>query len=59
MYRKSSDKHQLFPRAKADGLGIRADFFKNKVLIAFVHNFQKFQREFLKESFTFVVTNKV
>ena len=41
IYRKSSDKHQLFPRAKADGLGIRADFFKNKVLIEFVHNFKE------------------
>ena len=41
MYRKSSDKHQIFPRAKADGFGIRADFLKNKVLIEFVHNLKE------------------
>ena len=41
MYRKSSDKHQIFPRAKADGFGIRAEVFKNKVLIEFVHSLKE------------------
>ena len=41
MYRKSSDKHQIFPRTKADGFGIRAEVFKNKVLIEFVHSLKE------------------